>query len=85
MPEISRFFGIVIRMYANEHDPPHFHAVFGEYRASFEIETGRLTGRFPRDRERLILAWLGIHRAELLECWRRARRGVPPGRIEPLE
>ncbi len=48
MPELSRFLGIVIGMFYREHGPPHFHAVYGEYEVTVEIETGVVTGRFPK-------------------------------------
>lgn len=55
MPEISRFFGIIITMYADDHNPPHFHAKHGEYNARFEIESGDLMeGNFPKKQLRLI-------------------------------
>ena len=48
MPEISRFLGIVIAMYYTEHDPPHFHAVYGEYDVTVNVQTGEIEGRFPK-------------------------------------
>jgi len=55
MPEISRFLGIVIGMFCREHAPAHFHAVYGDYEVTVEIETGVVKGRFPRRALRLIL------------------------------
>ena len=85
MPEISRFFGIVIRMYLREHGPAHFHAVYGEYKASVELESGVVHGELPTRALRLVLDWAYLHQQELVENWQRARAGMPPRRIAPLE
>jgi hypothetical protein len=67
MPEISRFLGIIIRMYADEHAPPHFH---GEHEAMFKIETGEiLEGRFPKNHAIIVKAWAAIHKKELMNNW----------------
>lgn len=84
MPEISRFFGIVIRMLANEHAPPHFHAVYGEYEVTVTIDEGVVTGRFPGRPLRLVLEWRDLHQAELTANWERLRAGRPPRPIPPL-
>lgn len=86
MPEISRFFGIVIAMYYNDHAPPHFHVRYGEQKALIAIETlsvleGKLSGRTLA----LVVEWAALHREELLENWRLARTEAPLRRIEPLE
>jgi Domain of unknown function (DUF4160) len=85
MPEISRFLGIVIGMFYREHGPPHFHAVYGEDRITVEIETGAVSGRFPRRALSLVLEWHTRHKDELLRDWQLARQGKPLGRIAPLE
>ena len=85
MPEISRFLGIVIGMFYREHGPPHFHAVYGERKAIFEIETGLVIGNLPPRARRLVLAWLRMHRVELLQNWELIRAGHVPERIPPLE
>ena len=86
MPELSRFFGVVIRMFYNDHDPPHFHASYGEHEALLGVETLEvLRGALPRRALALVLEWAVLHRAELLEAWQLASRGEPPKRIEPLE
>ncbi len=84
MPEVSRFYGIVIRMLANEHAPPHFHATYGEYHVSMTIEDGVVTGRFPTRALRLVAEWGELHRDELLENWSRLRNGETPEPIAPL-
>jgi hypothetical protein len=86
MPEISRFFGIVIRMYVNDHNPPHFHAAYGEFEALINIETMRIyQGDLPRRALGLVLEWAALHRGELQQDWSRARKGEPLQPIAPLE
>jgi len=86
MPEISRFFGIVIRMYVNDHNPPHFHAAYGEFEALINIETIRVyQGDLPRRALGLVLEWAALHRGELQQDWNRARKGEPLQPIAPLE
>lgn len=85
MPEISRFFGIVIRMLYNEHEPPHFHAYYGEYEVSVEIRTGDVTGRFSKRALRMVLEWQELHQDELLSNWGRLRNGLTPLDIVPLQ
>jgi len=84
MPEISRFFGIVVRMLANEHLPPYFHAIYGEYEVTVTIEDGVVTGRFPGRPLRLVLEWRDLHQAELIDNLRRLRAGQPPHPVPPL-
>lgn len=85
MPELSRFLGIVIGMFAREHSPPHFHAVYGEYQVTVDIQTGVVHGDFPKRALRLTLEWLDIHKEELLEDWERIQKGCPAKKIAPLE
>ena len=86
MPEISRFFGIVIRMYFNDHVPPHFHAHYGEYQAEITIETLEiLKGNLPSRVLGLALEWAVLHCDELRADWDRARAGEPLEPIQPLE
>ncbi len=86
MPEISRFFGIIIRMYYNEHVPPHFHAQYGENQAEISIETLEvIEGKLPNRVLGLVLEWAAIHRAELRADWERARKEEPLEPIQPLE
>lgn len=85
MPEISRFLGIVIGMFFREHGPPHFHAASGEFEITVDIETGVVSGRFPRRALAHVLEWAELHRGELLENWKLARAGQPPQPIAPLE
>jgi hypothetical protein len=85
VPEISRFYGIVIGMFFREHGLPHFHAVHSSHKMSVEIESGRLHGQLSPNAQRLVLDWAALHKAELLENWERARKGWPLARIAPLE
>ena len=86
MPEISRFFGIIIRMYYNEHVPPHFHAQYGENQAEINIETFEvIKGKLPNRVLGLALEWAALHRNELRTDWERARSEQPLKPIQPLE
>ncbi len=85
MPEISRFLGIIIAMYYKDHVPPHFHAIYGEYEITVEIESGVINGRFPRRALRLVLEWLELHKDELLEDWQLVEKKKPLKKIAPLE
>jgi hypothetical protein len=85
MPEISRFLGIVVYMLYDDHRPPHFHAEYGEYKISVEINTGVVEGRFPRRALNAVLEWHEIHREELLADWESAAQHQPLQKIPPLE
>jgi hypothetical protein len=81
MPTISTFYGILIRMFFNDHPLPHFHARHGEFEATVEIGTWEvLEGELPR----LVREWAMMHREELLEDWRFCRENAVPRKIEPL-
>ena len=85
MPEISRFFGIIIRMYFDDHPPPHFHAIYGEHEALVGISPITvLRGGLPRRAESMIIEWAALHQLELMENWRRLRNDQSAHRIEPL-
>ncbi len=86
MPEISRFLGIVIAMYYNDHAPPHFHAQYGEKEMRVSLLNGELlSSDFPRRAERLVLEWYELHKEELLADWALAQERKPLLKIEPLE
>lgn len=86
MPEISRFFGIVIQMYPRDHLPPHFHAVYTGTDAVIGIRpVALLNGRLSPRVLALIVEWAQQHQAELLANWDRLQRGEPAERIPPLE
>jgi hypothetical protein len=86
MPEICRFFGIIITMYADDHNPPHFHARHGDFRAMIDIVKGDIIeGSMPRKSLRLIQAWVEIHRDQLMANWNEGQSENPNfSRIEPL-
>ncbi len=85
MPEISRFLGIIIYMYYKDHSPAHFHAEYGEYTITVEIESGVVQGRFPRRALNLVLDWYSYHEQELMQNWDLALARKPLNKIEPLE
>ena len=86
VPEISRFLGIIIRMYWDEHAPPHFHAVYGNDEAVIGIDSLELVrGSLPRRAKALTLEWASVHRAELLENWDLCATKQRPNAIPPLE
>jgi hypothetical protein len=85
VPVVSRVLGIAISILYRDHDPPHFHAVYGEYRMSVRIRDGVVRGRFPRRAQAHVLEWLALHRDELLEGWELAQAGRPLKPIPPLE
>ena len=85
MPEISRFLGIVIAMNFNEHNPPHFHAKYGDYEITVDIKTGLVQGRFPKRALRHVLEWYEFHKEELLVNWKLIQDTGDYNKIEPLE
>lgn len=85
VPRISSFYGIVILMYFNDHDPPHFHAVYGEHQIRARIESLEpMDEGLPGPSLRLVLEWATLHRDELMANWEKARAGRPLDKIEPL-
>jgi hypothetical protein len=86
VPVISRFFGIAIRMYFFDHEPPHFHASYGDAEARVRIDpVGLLDGGLPPRPLALVVEWATLHKAELIENWRRLHADEPPRWIAPLE
>ena len=85
MPEISRFLGIVVQMYYREHEPPHFHARYGDYRVVVHILTRVVEGRFPPRALKHLLEWAELREAELMADWILARINRPLDPIPPLE
>lgn len=85
MPVISRFLGIIIAMYWDDHSPPHFHAKYKEYEITIDIITGIIQGRFPKRALRHVLEWQELHREELLENWVLCQNREELKPIEPLE
>ena len=70
MPEITRFYGITINMYFSEHNPPHFHAIYGEYSGEFNLSNLKMVkGNLPDKAQKLIIEWARKYRKELLDMW----------------
>lgn len=89
MPELSRFFGIIVRMFTEvgaPHHLAHFHAYYQDDIAVFDIDPIELiAGTLPRRQRRLVEAWAEVHQAELLADWEQLQSGEPPDPIEPLK
>lgn len=86
MPEISRFFGIVIRMFYDDHNPPHLHAEYKGNKALFDFHGNILRGDLgSRTGIRLVREWIDLHAAELEENWDLARAGREIKKIAPLD
>ena len=86
MPEISRFFGIIIAMNYSEHPPPHFHVRYGGQKALIAIETlTLLQGKLSPRVLGMVIEWATIHQNDLLENWHLARQHAPLQKVEPLE
>ena len=85
MPEISRFLGIVIQMFYDEHNPPHFHARYGDKKGTFDIRTlNMIEGNLPIKVRNLIVEWADQNRKKLMENWGLTQEGKKPHKIEPL-
>ena len=85
MPEISRFYGIFILMNFSDHQPPHFHAWYGDYKVIVTIKDGVVKGEMPGRAVKLILEWLELHREDLMENWYRSQNGIILEKVEPLK
>ena len=86
VPRLSVFYGIVINMYFADHNPPHFHARYGEHQALIRIDNGAsIGGTLPRTAMRLVEQWRELHRDELVENWVLAHEPAPLFAIEPLQ
>ena len=85
MPIISRFLGIIITMYWEDHAPPHFHAKYGGYEITVDIKSGIVEGKFPKRALKHVLEWFELHQEELLQDWELCQKNQMPAPIEPLE
>jgi uncharacterized protein DUF4160 len=85
MPVISRFLGVSIVMYHRDHQPPHFHAKYGNEEATMEIESGLATGSLSRRVLQLVDEWRLLYQSELQENWQLARQNKPLKQIPPLD
>ncbi|MBX9735239.1 MAG: DUF4160 domain-containing protein [Chitinophagaceae bacterium] len=85
MPQISYFLGVIIRMFYRDHNPPHFHAVYGDYEALIDIAKNELiSGYLPPRVLGLVIEWTAIHQNELMDNWERAKNQNPLLPIAPL-
>ena len=84
MPTLSMFYGIVTRMYFDDHNPPHFHALYQDSKASFDFEGNLLEGSMPQKQQKLIAAWATIHKDDLEANWQLASEEEALFKIEPL-
>jgi hypothetical protein len=86
VPEISRFLGIIIAMYYNEHNPPHFHARYGEFKIEISIKTlSVLAGKLPPRAMGLVMEWASQHQDDLMADWELACKNAELKHIDPLE
>lgn len=85
MPEISRFYGIVVYMFYSDHNPPHLHIEYQGYEAVIELVNRNIKGEFPRRALNMINEWMDFHEDELLENWNLSRLRKAIKKIEPLK
>ncbi len=85
MPEISRFYGLIILMNFKDHAPPHFHVWYGDFKAIVTINEGIVKGEMPQRALKMIFDWLEVHQTELLIDWGLAQKGDALNKIEPLK
>ena len=87
MPEISRFYGIVIKMLFSDedkHHKPHVHVYYGEYEASVGLDGELLDGKLPIKQYRILVGWMALHEDELYSAWNKAVRNIPFEKIDPI-
>ena len=88
MPELSRFYGIIVKMIFNDneqHHKPHVHVYYGEYEASVGLDGDVLSGKLPMKQYRMLSGWMALHEDELYTAWNNAVREKPFSKIEPLK
>jgi len=86
MPEICRFYGIIISIFYGEHNPPHFHARYGKNKVAIDIRNLKaLEGEIPPRAFRMVKEWASQHKEELMRGWELARANKPPEKIAPLD
>jgi len=80
MPEIARFYGIVLKVFFGDHPPPHFHAIYGEFLALIDIESlNIIEGDLPNRAQKLVLEWAALYQQDLLQMWNTQEfRKLPP-------
>jgi hypothetical protein len=85
VPRLSYFYGISIYMYPRDHNPPHFHVIYGEFSAQVQISSGAIIGGgLPIRAERLVGEWLAVHRLDLFRAWALMQEGRSANGIAPL-
>lgn len=85
MPEVSLFYGIHVKMYYDDHNPPHFHAEYAESKALVDIQAATvIKGSLPGRPLKMVLAWCEIHKDELMQNWELAKGNQPLNKIPPL-
>jgi len=85
MPEISRFYGIIVYLLWRDHNPPHIHFSYGEYECVYNILDGVIDGKAPAKVIAKVNEWVSLHEKELLELWEKAQRGERLYTVEPLK
>ena len=85
MPEISKFFGIIVSLYWRDHNPPHIHFTYGDYECSISVLDRVVDGKAPSKVIAKVNEWMNLHEAEILTLWEKAQKGEKIGRIEPLK
>ncbi|MFI3264272.1 MAG: DUF4160 domain-containing protein [Rikenellaceae bacterium] len=85
MPVISTFYGIIIMMFFDDHNPPHFHVKYGDYEAIIHIVDGEVDGKLPRRVLSMVFEWLDLHKEELMENWRLIEQSKHINKIQPLK
>jgi len=84
MPVLSTFYGIIIHIYANDHNPPHIHARYGEYESSFTLDGELMNGEIPKKQRKLVEAWIALYSDEIYANWQLIQMGEPITKITPL-
>lgn len=85
MPELCRFYGIIIAMFGDDHNPPHFHVRYGDYEAIITIQDGIVKGELPKKVLKDVFRWMELHNDELEENWKRLQEGKDIVKIAPLK
>lgn len=88
MPIVSQFYGIIISMYFNDkeqHNLPHIHVQYAEYNSTFDLKGNKIVGKIPKKQQKLVEAWIEIHKEELNALWTIVQNGNEIFRIEPLK
>lgn len=85
MSEICRFCGIIIAMFADDHNPPHFHIRYGDYDAIITIKQGIIKGNMPSKELKMVFYWMEEHKTELEENWKRLQNGEEVVKIKPFK